>query len=70
MEVYRDTASVVRDRDRFVGVNRHRDQTAESCQGLVDRVVDDLENHVVQTGAIIGVTNVHSRTFPNGLKAL
>jgi hypothetical protein len=51
-------------------VDRNGNQAAETRQRLVDRVVDDLENHVMQAGAIIGVTDVHARSFPNGFKAL
>jgi len=36
---------------------------------LVDRVVDDLENHVVQAGAVIGVTDVHSGAFTDSFEA-
>jgi hypothetical protein len=39
-------------------------------ESLVDGIIHDLENHVVQTGAVIGITDVHARPFPNGLKAL
>jgi hypothetical protein len=38
-------------------------------QGLIDRVVDNLENHVVQAGAIIGITDVHPGAFSHGLEA-
>jgi hypothetical protein len=34
-----------------------------SGKSLVDGVVDDLENHVVQTRPVIGVTDVHSGSF-------
>jgi hypothetical protein len=37
---------------------------------LIDRVIDNLENHVVKAGAIIGVTDIHSRPLSNGLQAL
>jgi hypothetical protein len=39
-------------------------------QGFVDRVVHDLEDHVVQTGAVIGVADVHPGPFAYGIKAL
>ena len=39
-------------------------------QGFVDGVVDNLENHVVQTGAIVGVTDVHTGPFAHGFEAL
>ena len=70
MFVDRDAATVIRDRDGFVGVNRNRDDAAMTGERLVDRVIDDLENHMVQPGAVIGVTDVHSGPLANGLKAL
>ena len=70
VHIDRDSAAVVGDRHRLVGVDRYRDDRTVAGQGLVDRVVDDLENHVVQTGPVIGVTDVHSGAFPDGLEAL
>jgi hypothetical protein len=40
-----------------------------ASERFVDRVVDDLENHVVQAGAIIGIADVHSGPFSNSLQA-
>ena len=60
VDVDRDAAAVVGDGDGFVGVDRDDDPVAVAGQRLVDRVVDDLENHVVQAGAVIGVADVHS----------
>jgi hypothetical protein len=37
---------------------------------LVNGVIDNLENQVVKTGAIIRVTNIHSRPLSDGLQAL
>ena len=47
-----------------------RDFLAVAGERFVDRVVDDLENHVVETGAVIGVADVHSGTFSDGFEAL
>ena len=41
-----------------------------SRQGFVDRVIDDLEYHVMQTGAVIGVTDVHAGAFSDRVEAL
>ena len=38
--------------------------------GLVDRVVDDLEDHVVQAGCVVGVADVHARALAHRLEAL
>jgi hypothetical protein len=39
-------------------------------QRLVDGVIHNLENHVVQAGAVIGITDVHSGTLSDGFEAL
>ena len=39
-------------------------------EGLVDGVVDDLENHVVEPGAVIGVADVHSGPFSDRFETL
>src|SRR5690606_26451373 len=70
VDIDRDAAAVVGHGDGLVGVDRDVDLRAEPRQSLVDRVVDDLEHHVMETGAIIGVTDIHSRPLPDGLKAL
>ncbi len=57
----RDAAPVVGDRDRAVGVEGHGDRVAVAGERLIDRVVDDLVDHVVQPGAVIGVADVHAR---------
>ena len=70
MHVDRNAAAIVGNRDRLVSVDADRDDVAVTRQGFVDGVVDHLENHVVQTGAIVGVTDVHARSFSDGLKSL
>ncbi len=70
MDVDRNAAPVVGDRDRFIGVDRHHDAVAVTGERLVDRVVDDLENHVVQSRPVIGVTDVHSGALAHRIKTL
>ena len=70
LDVDRDAAAVVDDADRAVGVDRDDDVVAVAGERLVDRVVDDLENHVVQAGTVVGIADVHAGPFANGLKSL
>ena len=37
-------------------------------EGFVDRVVDDLIDHVVQARAIIGIADVHARPLAHGVQ--
>ena len=39
----------------FIGMYGHGDGVAIAGQGLVDRVIDNLENHVVQACSVIVV---------------
>ena len=41
---------------------------AVAGQGLVDGVVDDLEDHVVQAASVIGISDVHSGAFSDGVE--
>jgi hypothetical protein len=43
---------------------------AIASERFVDRVVDDLENHVVKTGAVVGVSDVHARPLSDGVETL
>ena len=70
MDVDWDTAAVVFDGDGFVGVDRDDDAVAMAGEGFVNGVVDDLEHHVVQAGAIIGIADVHSGPFTYGVESL
>jgi hypothetical protein len=65
-----NSAPIVRDGDGLIGVDRNDNTIAKSGQGFVDGVVDDLENHVVQAGAVIGISDVHSGALPHRFKPL
>ena len=69
VDIHRNAATVVRNGDRFVSVDRNADEGAVTRQRLVNRVIDDLENHVMQTGAVIGIPDVHSRPLSDRLEA-
>ena len=69
VDIHRNSTAVVRHRDGLIGMDGDRDVGAKAGQRFVDGVVDDLKNHVVETGAVIGVADVHSRAFSDGVKA-
>ena len=60
-----NTAPVVTDRNRAVVVNCNVHRIRMTGQRLVNTVVHDLIDHVVQTRPVIGVTDIHARTFAN-----
>ena len=45
-------------------------RVAMAGQRLVDGVVDDLVDHVVQAGAVVGVADIHARPLAHGIEAL
>jgi len=69
VKVGRNTSTVVFNRNSFLGMDGDLHFIAVSGEGLIDRVVDQLLHHVVQSRAILGITDVHSRPLPNSIKA-
>ncbi len=66
----RDAAAIVLDRDRSVGVQLDEDPVAMAGERLVDRIVRDLEHHVMETRAVVGVADVHARPLAHRVEAL
>ena len=69
MEIDRDAAAVVDDRDGVVDVDGDVDLVAEPGERLVDRVVDDLVDEMVQPRRA-GRADVHGRTLADGFEPL
>ncbi len=70
VDVDRDAAAVVRHGHGFVGVNGDHHPVAMTRQGLVDGVIHNLEHHVMQAAAIVGIADVHSGPFSNRVESL
>jgi hypothetical protein len=68
VDVGGDAAAVIGDGDGPVAVQRDRDLRRIARLRLVHGVVDDLEGHVVQAGAVIGVADVHAWPLAHGLE--
>ena len=66
----RNAAAIILDADRPIGVERNDDPVAMAGQRLVDRIVADLEHHMVQAAAIVGVANIHAGPLAHGVQAL
>ena len=69
MDIDRDAAAIVADGARAVGIERHRYGIAVAGQRLVDRIVDDLVDHVMQAGAVIGVADIHAGALAHRVEA-
>jgi len=70
VKIDRNSAPVVRDRYGLIRVDGDYNLVAMTGEGLVDRVVHHLKNHVVEPGSVIGVADVHSGSFAHCIKTL
>jgi len=69
VDVGGDAAPVVGDGHRAIVEQGDDDVIAVAGQRLVDGIVDYLEHHVVQAGAIVHIADVHARPLAHGLQA-
>jgi hypothetical protein len=70
MDIHRYSTPVVGHGYGLVGVDCDRNLRAMTSQSFIDRVVDNLEHHVVQTATVVGVSDVHPGPFSDGVEAL
>ena len=70
VDVGRDAAAVVATVTEPSGLSVDRDRGRMAGQRLVDRVVDDLVDHVVQAGAVVGVADIHAGPLAHRVEAL
>ena len=63
MDIHRDAATVIHDTDRLVFMDNDINLVAMTSQRLIDRVIHHLKDHMMQAGTIIGITNIHTRTY-------
>ena len=69
MHIDRDAPAVILDRNRLIGVDGDADIATVTSQCLVNRVIYDFKHHVVKSGAIVGIADVHAGTFAHRIKA-
>ncbi len=70
VRVYRYAAAVVGDGDGLIGVDRDTDLTTVSRLRFVNRVVHDLPHHMMQTGDVVNVADVHPGAFADRFQTL
>ena len=70
MHVDGDAPAIVDHPDRFIAVDGDLDFRAVARERLVYRIVDGLEDHVVQSGPVVCVADVHSGPSAHGIQAL
>ena len=70
VDIRGNAAAVVLHRHGFVGVYGDGDAVAVAGESLVDGVVHHLEYHVMQAGAVVGVTDVHAGALTHRVQTL
>ena len=70
MNVRRNAAAIVRYADRIIRMDDDGNFVAMPGQCLINCVINNLENHVVQAGAVAGVSDIHAGTFAYSFKSL
>ncbi len=58
-----NATAIILNGNGIIGMNGHDDITTVTGERFVDCVIHDLEYHVVQTGAVIRIADIHTRTF-------
>ena len=53
----------------LIRVYGYGDFTAVAGKCFIDRVVDQLEHHMVQAGTVIRIPDVHARAFSHGIQS-
>ena len=69
VDIHGDTTAVVLDGDGLIRMDNDRYFIAMTCQRFVNGVIDHFKDHMVQTGTIVGVTNVHPRALADSIQA-
>ena len=70
VNVDRNAAAVIAHGHRAVGIEDDFDRGGVAGERFVDGVVDDLIDHVVQAGTVIGVADIHARPLAHGIEPL
>src|SRR5690606_25700703 len=70
MNRYGNTATIIHDGAGTIRVQTNIHCVAMAGQRLVDGVVHHLIDHVMKTGAVIRVADIHARPLAHGIKAL
>lgn len=60
-----NTPPIIIDCNRPFAVQRDRDPGSMTGHSFVDRIVHDFINHVVETGAVFRIADIHAGSFAN-----
>ena len=70
VDIGRNTTAIVTNRCRSIAIQLHQHQVTMTGQGFIDGVIDHLIDHVMQTGSVIGIPDIHARSLAHRFQAL
>ena len=65
VDIRRNPPAIIRNRHGFIGMHHHPNNIAVPLKCFVNRIINELLNHMMQSGAIISIANVHSGPLSN-----
>lgn len=68
VDARRNTTAVILHRYRVIRMNSNDNIFTIACERFVDSVVHHLEYHVMQTGSVIRITDIHPRAFTDRIQ--
>ena len=69
VDVGRDSAAIVTDGAGTVRIEDHRHFLGKTGKRFVDGVIDDLVDHVMQAGTVVGIADIHPRALADGIQS-
>ncbi len=69
VDLGRNAAAVINDRYGPVRIEGDGNGVAIAGQGLVDRVVEHLVDHVMEARAVLGIADIHARPLAHGVQS-
>ncbi len=70
VHIHGNATTIIGHRDALVAMDGDENFLAIARQSFVNGIVDDFEHHVMQPGSVIGVTDIHPRTFAHSFQSL
>ena len=64
----RNTTSVINDGDGLIAIDGDVDVISITCQGFIDRIIDDLKDKVMKPCSVRRIADVHAGTLTNSLQ--
>ena len=68
VDIHRDATTVIGNGHRLIAVQDNGNFLAITSQRFIDGIVNHLKHHMVQTGTIIRITDVHTRTLAHRIQ--